>query len=191
VRISPNRSSGRSEYRDYHRKWTGEDLADFIQISYFTGLRISDGATFDISRLTPAGEVKLRATKNGNCVSVWIPEWLRSTIRVRAGRIGPRIFGEHTTTDINVITDVSRRKLNALWAKAGPWEQKPTHHRFRHTFVRILLEHHVPPSVIAELVGDTEQMIRKHYSAWMPKRQENIRRMLAEAFRDVPRFHGC
>jgi site-specific recombinase XerD len=195
LRRWPKKKDGRqvvaiTQYRDYRRKWTGEDLADFIQISYFTGLRISDVATFDVSRLTPPGEVKLRATKNGEWVSVWIPEWLRNLIRARAARIGPLIFGTHTTTDINVITDVWRRKLNRLWLGAGPWKQKPTHHRFRHTFVRILLERQVPISVIADLTGDTEKMIEKHYSAWMPGRQQETSRILAEAFRDVPRFHG-
>ena len=37
------------------RKYTAEDLADFIQVSFCTGLRIGDVATFDISRLTPEG----------------------------------------------------------------------------------------------------------------------------------------
>ena len=190
----PKKRNGRqivpiSEYRDYHRKWTGQDLADFIQLSYSTGLRISDVATFHIDRLTPSGEVKIRATKNGNWISVWIPDWLRATIRARAVHVGPLIFGAHSTQDLNVITDGWRRKLNVLWEKFGPWAEKPTPHRFRHTFVRILLERNVPLALIAELAGDTEQMIRRHYSAWMPARQESASRLLAEAFRDVPRFH--
>ena len=53
---------------------------------------------------------------------------------------GPLIFGKHSTTDINVITDVWRRKLKKLWTLCGPWKEKPTPHRFRHTFARILLQ---------------------------------------------------
>jgi len=179
----------RGQVVSINRLQRGEDLADFIHISCATGLRISDVATFDIARLTSQGEVNLRATKNGNWVSVWIPEWLRERIRTRAARVGRLIFGTHSTTDLNVITACWRYKLNRLWAKCGPWEEKPTPHRFRHTFVRILLERGVAPSVIADLAGDTEQMIRKHYSAWMPGRQEQTSRMLEEAFRHVPRFH--
>src|SRR5262252_3149595 len=194
IREWPKKRDGRqivaiTQYRDYRRKWTGEDLADFIQLSYFTGLRISDVATFDISRLTPEG-VRLRATKNGAWVCVPIPEFLRDRIRARARRLGPRIFGEHQTSDINVVADVWRRKLIRLWEQAGPWREKPTHHRFRHTFVRLLLENATPLAVIAELTGDTEQMIRRHYSAWMPGRQENVTRIIEEAFRNVPRFHA-
>ena len=176
--------------RDYHRKVSGEDLADFIDLSVYTGLRISDVATFDIARLTVAGEVRVRATKNGNWICVRIPEWLQERIRARAARIGPKIFGEHATgTSLDSITDQWRRKLKRVWALCGPWPSKPTPHRFRHTFVRILLARRVPVSLIAELTGDTEQMIREHYAAWNPERQETASRILEEAFRDVPRFH--
>ena len=176
---------------DSRRGSAGEDLADFIEISYFTGLRISDVATFHVERLAPTGEVKVRATKNGNWISVWIPEWLQAVIRRRALIHGPLIFGRHSSTDTNVIADVWRRKLNRLWAKSGPWKEKPTHHRFRHTFVRILLDRGASLQLIAVLTGDTEQMIRKHYSAWMPSRQENVSRLLREAFQNVPRFSHC
>lgn len=175
----------------HHRQWswTGEDLVDFMQLSYFTGLRISDVALFNISRLTPQGEVRLRATKNGQWISVWIPEWLRERIRIRARKFGPQIFGTHATADLNHITDLWRRRLIAVWAKCGPWEQKPTPHRFRHTFIRLLLERGVPVAIVAELAGDTEKMIHRHYAAWIPSRQEKMSAILAEAFRDVPRFH--
>ena len=52
----------------------------------------------------------------------------------RALRHGPFIFGEHQTKDMNVVTDVWRRKLIKLWSLCGPWKEKPTQHRFRHTF---------------------------------------------------------
>jgi hypothetical protein len=47
----------------------------------------------------------------------------------RAKSVGPLIFGTHTTEDINVITDVWRRKLKVLWEMVGPWKVKPEHHR--------------------------------------------------------------
>lgn len=180
-----------NQQRNCLNQWTGEDLADFIELSVFTGLRISDVATFHISRLLDSGEVKLRATKNGNWILVKIPEWLEAVIRSRAQRFGPYIFGEHRTTSLNVISEGWRKKLNYLWAATGPWAEKPTPHRFRHTFVRVLLEAEPEVSIsrIAELAGDTEQMIRRHYSAWMPKRQAETSRILAEAFRNMPRFH--
>jgi hypothetical protein len=54
---------------------------------------------------------------------------------------------------------------------------KPTPHRFRHTFARILLQ---KPGVtvrdVAELLGNTEEMIRKHYGAWVPEVAAKLRR---------------
>src|ERR1051326_3806273 len=129
-----------NEIAAYKYSWTGQDLADFISVSVYTGMRISDVATFHIDRVNENGEVFIRATKNGAKIATWIPEWLQERIRERARQSGPWIFGTHTTRDMNVITDVVRRKLKRLWDLRGPWAEKPTPHRFRHTFVRILLE---------------------------------------------------
>ena len=48
-------------------------------------------------------------------------------------------------------------------------EEPPTPHRFRHTFVRILLQRGVKPYDVAELIGDTEEMVLKHYARWVPE----------------------
>jgi len=179
------------EYARYNYKWTGRDLADFISISVYTGLRISDVATFHIDRMTASGEILIRTTKNDEQVDTWVPEWLQERIRARARSVGSYIFGEHKTKSMDVITDVWRRKLKALWALCeGPefkWKNKPTPHRFRHTFARILLQR---PGVtvrdVAELLGDTEEMVRKHYAAWVPERQERLTAVLKAAFTEKP-----
>jgi integrase len=176
------------EYVRYNYKWTGADLADFISVSVYTGLRISDVSTFHVDRMQPSGEIHIRTTKAGTHVYTWVPEWLQECIRARAQKYGPLIFGEHQTKDINVITDVWRRKLNKLWTLCGPWPEEPTAHRFRHSFARILLQR---PGVtvrdVAELLGNTEQMVRKHYSAWIPERQERLTAVLKAAFSETPR----
>jgi integrase len=172
---------------------TGQDLADFIELSVYTGLRISDMVTFDISRLTDDNQVWLRAaTKNGEPVLTWIPDWLAQRVRLRAQRIGPRIFGTRQTEKLCVLTEAWRRKLRPIFQAAGfpsKGPDKATPHRFRHTFVRILLEAHVPVGTVAILAGDTEAMIRKHYSGWIQSRQEQTRQTLEQAFRHVPRSH--
>jgi integrase len=177
-----------NETANYRYAWTGEDLADFISVSVYTGLRISDVAMFHIDRLLKNGECHVRTTKTGRKVYTWIPEWLRERIRARVAKCGPLIFGAHETTDINVITDLWRRRLNRLWDLCGPWKSKPHPHRFRHTFARILLQ---KPGVtvrdVAELLGDTEDMVLRHYGAWIPERQERLTRVLMEAFDDKPK----
>ena len=46
-------------------KWNGEDVADFISLSIYTGLRISDVALFNIDRMKASGEIRVRTTKTG------------------------------------------------------------------------------------------------------------------------------
>jgi len=65
-------------------KWTGDDLADFISLSIYTGLRISDVALFHIDRMQPTGEILIRTTKAGTHVYTWVPDWLQERIRARA-----------------------------------------------------------------------------------------------------------
>ena len=68
----------------YRYKWTGQDLADFTSVSVYTGLRISDVATFHIDRLNENGEVRLRTTKAGTNVNTRAPEWLQKVIERRS-----------------------------------------------------------------------------------------------------------
>jgi integrase len=194
----PKKKDGRqvvpiTEYKEYKRTYTGQDLADFIHVSIHTGLRISDICMFDSSRrITRDGQVKLRATKNGNWIMMPLPEWLLERIRVRTKLHGSLIF-RPTGKDIDAITNNWRRPLNDLWERCGPWTTRPTPHRFRHTFVRLLLDRRmVDPNVtlplIATLAGDTEEMIIKHYSAWMPERQKTISEIFKTSFANIPRL---
>jgi len=48
------------------------------------------------------------------------------------------------------------------------------------TFVRILLEKGVPVEDVAELAGDSVDVIVKYYSKWMPERQERLRNILKD-----------
>ena len=118
--------------------------------SVYTGLRISDVATFHTGRLNSAGECHVRTTKTGRKVSTWIPEWLQARIRERETQHGPLVFGERDTDDINVITDTWPRKLNRLWDLCGPWKERPTPHRFRHTFARFFCKSSVSPSGMSQ-----------------------------------------
>ena len=73
-----------AELRDtanYRYKWGGQELADFISVSVYTGLRISDVCTFQSDRLQPTVECQIRTAKNGRKVYTWIPEWLEERIR--------------------------------------------------------------------------------------------------------------
>ena len=45
----------------------------------------------------------------------------------------------------------------------------------------------VPPVDVAELIGDTEEMVRKHYSKWVPDRQARLSAIVQSALSSTPR----
>jgi predicted transcriptional regulator len=40
---------------------------------------------------------------------------------------------------------------------------------------------------VAELIGDTEESVRKHYAAWVPERQARVTKVLKDAFANKPK----
>jgi site-specific recombinase XerD len=64
---------------------------------------------------------------------------------------------------------------------------KPTPHLFRHTFARILLQRGVSVHDVADLLGNSERIVAKHYAAWIPERQTRLVKVLQDAFADKPK----
>ena len=89
------------KYGSPKHKWTGDDVADFISLSIYTGLRISDVALFQSDRMNASGAIRVRTTKAGTHVYTWVPQWLQDRIRARAKIYGSFIFGSHTTKDLS------------------------------------------------------------------------------------------
>jgi site-specific recombinase XerD len=89
---------------------------------------------------------------------------------------------------IPVQTERWRLKLQKVFALAGSFDEKPVPHRFRHTFVRILLERGVSVGDVAELIGDTERTLIAHYAKWIRSRQTGLSNILREAFEERPSF---
>src|SRR5215510_6265823 len=164
------------------QKFFGADVSDFIRVSLYTGLRISDVATFHVSRMAGNGNIHVRAIKNGKWVDTWVPQWLEDIIWARAEKWGPYIFGARQSEDPVVLGTTWRTRLNTLWALCEPFNEKPTHHRFRHTFARILLQNGTPVGDVADLLGDTEAVVRQSYSKWVPERQDRLSGVLRDAF---------
>jgi integrase len=135
-------------------------LETFILLECYTGLRISDASTFDVERLT-GNDCFLRMHKTGKPLFTWLPDEVVHRIEALAKKRGPRPFmTPGGSTRMETVADLWRRKLNKLWELCRKWEERPHPHRFRHTFVRILLERGVSPRDVADLIGDTEQMVQ-------------------------------
>ncbi|MFN8579361.1 MAG: site-specific integrase [Gemmatimonadaceae bacterium] len=167
-------------------EWTGEDLKDLIWLMLYTGFRISDATLFSIKRLH-GYQVFIRAKKNGGDVFAFVPDWLQERLRARAERFGDRPFIVARSDRLETITNIWRRRIAKAFDAAGPFDEPPTPHRFRHTFARILLQRGVPVADVADLLGDDEKTVREHYARWVPERQERLTRILKDAFSDRPK----
>jgi integrase len=166
--------------------WTGEDLKDLIWLMVYTGFRISDATFFNISRLHD-DHVFIRAKKNGGDVFAYIPDWLRDRLLARAKRYGEIPFITGRSQRLETVTNIWRRRIAKAFDVAGPFDQPPTPHRFRHTFARILLQRSVPVADVADLLGDDEKTVREHYARWVPERQARLTKILKDAFRSQPK----
>lgn len=164
-------------------EWTGDDLKDLIWLMIHTGYRISDATFFDITRLL-GNQIFIRATKNGADVFAYLPNWLCARLRARAARCGPRPFLVGRSRRLESVTNTWRRRLAKAFAIAGPFEEPATPHRFRHTFARLLLQKGVSVRDVADLLGDDEATVRRHYARWVPERQDRLTQILKAALED-------
>ncbi len=170
-----------------YREWSGQDVKDFIMLSIYTGLRISDAATFDVEKRLKGNEVFLRMHKTRKELYTWVPDWLRDVLLRRAAIHGPLVFALGESRRVETMAELWRVKLKRVFELAGSFEENPTPHRFRHTFVRMLLERGVPVSDVADLIGDTEDTVLRHYARWVPERQERLTSILREKLSGAPR----
>jgi integrase len=172
--------------------WDGDDVKTMVMLLCWTGLRISDGATFDMSRVSPHPEgganIFLRMHKTKGALFTWVDDWLYDRLLERQKAFGPKIFATGTSERLDTKTDLWRRRIGKAFDLAGPYEcGKPTPHIFRHTFVRLLLQRGVAPADVAELIGDTEDIVLKHYARWVPERQERLTNILREKLSSAPK----
>jgi integrase len=171
-----------------HRSWTGEDVKDFIMLSIYTGMRISDVATFNIRERLNGNDVFLRMHKTKKELYTWIPDWLVNRLRARQQVHGPMLFRTGESMVMRTIAEQWRLRMAKAFKLAGPFAETPTPHRLRHTFVRILLEKGIPLPDVAELIGDSEAILKLHYAKWVPERQARLTKILKEAFDDKPKL---
>jgi integrase len=65
--------------------------------------------------------------------------------------------------------------------KAAGLAGNPTPHQFRHTFASKLLSAGVKVDDVAALLGNSPNIVRKHYAAWIKERQDRLDDVIASA----------
>ena len=147
----------------------------------YTALRISDVATLRKNRVRN-GEIFVRTAKNSKPVRLPVPADLQKALDVLPLPRGtndpecPYVFWSgHGGTQ--AVIRGARRTLEAVYSKSGV--EGACSHRFRHTLATEALEMGATFEEVADILGDTEAIVRKHYAKWSAGRQARISNLLA------------
>jgi integrase len=98
----------------------------------------------------------------------WIPDWIANRMRAREKKHGPLIFRAGQIHIMRAVSERWRDNVGREFKLAGPFDERPTPHRFRHLFVRILIEKGVPVADVAELIGESRSETPCHRRTWRP-----------------------
>jgi integrase len=80
------------------------------------------------------------------------------------------------------------RKIYSKVFKAVGIEGHP--HQFRHTCAKRLLVKGIPTAFVATVLGDGEEVVRRHYSKWIPERQEALENAIRSTWKPISSADG-
>lgn len=160
-----------------------------ILLLRFTGMRISDVVTLSRDQLQDGYIVK-RAIKNKRWLRIELPTVVLQALRSlphpeAAARDSAAFFAGQGST--RSLVKGAERLLWSVFRISGVTGAFP--HRFRHTFASELLAKGAPIEVVADLLGDSVAVVRKHYQKWMPQWQDK-KDQASRELSDLPQtFH--
>ena len=145
----------------------------------YTGLRIGDVAMLAKERISRDGarwRVFLHTEKTGKPVFLPIPDELRLALNAvpvpRGGTSDCRYFFWNGATSERAVKGIAERTLAAVF-KASNVERAHAH-RFRHTLATELLGAGASFEEVADILGNSPEIVRKHYAKWSTARQARI-----------------
>jgi integrase len=158
-----------------------------------TALRISDVCTLRKDAVSWDQEnstwrVLLRTQKSGEPVFLPIPEGLKLVLdalplpRHAAADCPYYFWNGHTAR--RAVVGIAERALAAVFKKSGVTNAHA--HRYRHTLATRLLEDGATFEQVADILGNSPGVVRKHYGKWSKGRQDNIDRLMTAHFQTMP-----
>ena len=141
----------------------------------YTGLRISDVATLARDRVRNDC-IYLHTMKNGKPIFLPIPSILCDVLDALPEPKGTKGESKYFFWSGNGTTRAFIRGVTRTLARVFQLsEVEAAHaHRFRHTLATALLEKGWTTEDVANVLGSTPEIIRKHYAQWTVQRQERI-----------------
>jgi integrase len=152
-----------------------------ILLLRYTALRIADVALLERDRVRE-GQINVRTMKTEQCVWLPIHPELQAALDVlpvpRGGDCGYLFWSGNGAPESMVRA--AERTLSAVFAKS---EVMGAHaHRFRHTLATELLEQGWTYEDVAEVLGNSAAIVKKHYAKWSRGRQDRLTNMMQSVF---------
>jgi site-specific recombinase XerD len=147
-----------------------------------TALRVSDVALLARDRVRD-GRVILRTLKTGDIVS--LPIWRETQTALdalplpRGTEDGGPFFFWNGTMSKRAAVGIAERTLAAVFKASGV--AKAHAHRFRHTLATRLLGSGASEQEVADILGNSPAIVRKHYAKWSKGRQDRIDSLMANS----------
>lgn len=140
----------------------------FVLVLRYSGLRISDAVTLTPEHMV-GDRLRLYTAKTGEPVVVPLPALVVEALRQIARPGLPYFSTGHAT---RAAVGNWARTLATLFVLGDVAQGHSS--RFRHTFSTSLLERGVSVENVAILLGNTPDIVIRHYAAWVKTRQEAL-----------------
>jgi integrase/recombinase XerC len=153
----------------------------------YTALRIGDVAMLGRDRISRDGlrwRIFLHTEKTGKPVFLPIPDDLRLALntapRPRGGAPDCRYFFWNGITSERAAKGIAERTLAAVFKASSV--AKAHAHRFRHTLATELLGAGASFEEVADVLGNSPEIVRKHYAKWSTARQARIDNLMDQVW---------
>lgn len=145
----------------------------------YTALRLGDVALLARDRISRDGKrwrIYLRTEKSGKPVFLPIPDELKQALDIvpipRGVKGESKHFFWNGVGSERTMKHIVGRSLGSVFARSGVPAAHA--HRFRHTLATELIGAGASFEVVADILGNSPDVVRKHYAKWSPARQVNI-----------------
>src|SRR5262249_18466779 len=163
--------------------YEGSRARAMLLLLRYTGLRISDVATLGRDRVR-AGEILLHTQKTGGTVFLPVPAELQAALdalpKPRGAGNSPVYFFWNGITSRRSVVGIAERTLAAVFQRSGvPGAHA---HPFRHTLATEILARGGTEQDVADILGISPAVVRKHYAKWSQARQQRITRLFEAVY---------
>ncbi len=154
-----------------------------ILLMRYTGLRISDATMLKMTSLVKDGKktrVSLRTQKTDTLVEILVDESVVAALHAFKPNSKTHFFWDGVLA-IKPLTNLYRDFYLKPVFKDAKLAGKPHPHQFRHTFASKLLLAGTKVDDVATLLGNSPQIVRKHYAAHIKESQDRLDDVVAGA----------